>query len=307
MSTDGARRPRVLVTGATGFVGRGALAPLLEAGHEVHAVSTRPAPAWSPDGVVWHQTDLLAPDAASLLGELRPAQLLHFAWDAEPGRFWTSEANLRWVEASLRLMRAFAAAGGERAVLAGTCAEYAWSDSVHCQESVTPLEPTTLYGAAKHALHVVAEAHARQHGYALAWGRIFFVFGPFEDERRLGGSVAAALAAGRRAETSSGEQVRDFLYAPELAEAFVALLGSSVTGAVNVASGRSVALRELICALGEASGRPDLVALGARPANAAEPLRLTADVGRLRDEVGWAPTRSLPAAARETMAWWTAR
>lgn len=298
---------RVLVTGATGFVGRGTLVPLLAAGHEVHALTTRAVPAWSPEGVVWHTADLLASGAASLVGQLAPRQLLHFAWDAEPGRFWTSEDNVRWVEASLRLLRAFAAAGGERAVLAGTSAEYAWQRETHCVEGITPLAPATLYGAAKHALHVIAEAHARQHDYTLAWGRIFFVFGPFEDVLRLGGSVASALAAGRTAETSAGEQVRDFLYAPELGEAFAALLGSDVTGAVNVASGRPVAMKELICALGKAAGRPELVALGARAANLLEPASLTADISRLRDEVGWTPTLSLTEAARETMAWWSHR
>lgn len=291
---------RVLVTGATGFVGRGALAPLVAAGHEIHAVSTGAAPAWSPPEVHWHREDLLA--SVEVVGRVAPERLLHFAWDAEPGRFWTSEKNLAWVSAALAMLSAFAAAGGQRAVLAGTCAEYGWERETHCVEGETPLAPTTLYGAAKHALHMLAEAHARQHGYALAWGRIFFVFGPGEDDRRLGGSVAAALAAGRPAETSAGEQVRDFLFAPELAEAFVALLGSSVEGAVNVASGRPVALRELVLALGEAAGRPDLVHLGARPTNTAEPDVLTADVGRLRDEVGWEPQRTLAEAAAATMA-----
>lgn len=299
---------RVLVTGATGFVGRGALAPLVAAGHEVHAVSTRPAPEWSPGDVVWHQADLLDPAAIDpLVAAARPEGLLHFAWDAEPGAFWTSTDNLRWVEATLRLLRAFAAAGGRRAVLAGTCAEYAWTDETTCVEGVTPLEPATLYGAAKHGLRGVAEAHARQAGYALAWGRIFFVFGPHEDPRRLGGSIGSSLAAGRPARTSPGDQIRDFLYAPELAEAFVALLASDVQGPVNVASGRPIPMRDLITALGDASGRPDLVELGARPANPNEPSSLTADVTRLRDEVGWSPTRTLEKAAAETMRWWAGR
>jgi nucleoside-diphosphate-sugar epimerase len=298
---------RVLVTGATGFVGRGALAPLLAAGHEVHAVSTRPAPDWSPRGVVWHRADLLDPATAeALVAAVRPGHLLHFAWDAEPGRFWTSTDNLRWVEASLRLLRAFAEAGGTRAVLAGTCAEYAWTDETVCVEGETPTEPATLYGAAKHGLRVVAEAHARQAGYSLAWGRIFFVFGPHEDRRRLGGSVASALASGSPAETSAGEQLRDFLYAPELADAFAALLDSPVTGPVNVASGTPIPMRDLIESLARAAGRPDLLRLGARPTNPNEPTTLTADVTRLRDEVGWSPTRTLDEAAAETMRWWEA-
>lgn len=299
---------RVLVTGGTGFIGRGTLAPLLAAGDEVHAVSTRDAPDWTPEGLTWHRYDLLDPAAAeALIAASRPERLLHLAWDAEPGRFWTTTNNLRWVEASLRLLRAFADAGGSRAVLAGTCAEYTWSDETTCVEGITPLEPATLYGAAKNGLRIVAEAHARQAGYELAWGRIFFVFGPHEDERRLGGSVAQALAAGEPARTSHGEQLRDFLYAPELADAFAAVLHSSVTGALNVASGRPVAMRDLITALGVAAGRPELIELGSRPANPSEPSSLTADVTRLRDEVGWAPTRTLEQAAGDTMRWWKVR
>lgn len=298
---------RVLVTGATGFIGRGALAPLLAADHEVHAVSTRPAPRWSPPGVVWHRADLLRGGSEELLRSVRPARLLHFAWDAEPGSFWTSEANLRWVEASLRLLSAFANVGGERVVMAGTCAEYEWRDETHCLENGTPTIPKTLYGSAKNGLRNIADAHSRQRSYELAWGRIFFVFGPFEDERRLGGSVASALAAGQVARTSHGEQVRDFLYAPELAEAFVAILCSEVTGSVNVASGRPVLVKDFVRALAEAVGRPDLVELGARLVAADEPRVLTADVSRLRDEVGWQPTRTLAEAASDAMAWWTHR
>jgi nucleoside-diphosphate-sugar epimerase len=295
---------RVLLTGATGFIGQGALKPLLDAGHEVHAVSTRPAPEWSPEGVIWHEADLLETKAAErVMRESRPQRLLHFAWDATPGAFWTSEENLRWVEATLHLLRRFAANGGERAVLAGSCAEYAWTDETICIESTTTLAPATLYGAAKNALRLIAEAHALQAGYELAWGRIFFVFGPREDERRLGGSVATALAKGQPAETSHGEQVRDFLYAPELAEAFVAVLASPVTGALNVASGQPTRIRDLVEALGTAAGRPDLIRLGVRSANPAEPQSLTADVSRLRDEVGWTPSLSLAEASAKTMDW----
>jgi nucleoside-diphosphate-sugar epimerase len=286
---------RVLVTGGSGFIGRQALAPLREQGYEVHSPRSREA-------------DLLAPGtAAELIEDVRPSHLLHLAWDARPGRYWTSTDNVAWVEASLALLRAFAEAGGERAVMAGTCAEYAWTDEVHCVEGETPLEPATLYGAAKHGLHVVARRYAEQAGVSFAWGRVFFVFGPYEHPARLASSVASALVRGEPAETSAGTQVRDFLHSEDLGAAFAALLDSAVTGAVNLASGEPRPIRDLVTALGAAAGRPDLLRIGARPANPSEPAAITAAVGRLRDEVGWRPERTLEQRAAETVAWWRER
>jgi nucleoside-diphosphate-sugar epimerase len=282
----------VLVTGGSGFIGRNALAPLRERGYEVHAPGSREA-------------DLLAPGtAADLIAELRPTHLLHFAWDARPGKYWTSTDNLEWVEGSLRLLRAFAEGGGRRAVLAGTCAEYEWTDEVHCVEGATPLAPATLYGAAKHGLHVTAERYASQAGVSFAWGRIFFVFGPHEHHARLASSVASALVRGEPAEAGAGTQVRDFLYSEDLGDAFAALLDSAVEGAVNMASGEPRAIRDLVVALGDAAGRPDLLRIGARPPNPGEPASITAAVDRLRDEVGWRPPRTLEQRAADTIAWW---
>src|SRR5215207_5082472 len=94
------------------------------------------------------------------------------------------------LQASLALLRAFAAAGGRRAVVAGTSAEYDWhAVGRRCHERRTPLRPATLYGAAKHALHTAAAPYAEQVGFELAWGRVFFVYGPWEPEGRLVPSV----------------------------------------------------------------------------------------------------------------------
>lgn len=298
---------RVVVTGATGFIGRATLEPLLAAGFEVHAVTSRAAPHEAPAAVVWHVADLLQDGTAErLMREIEPTELLHLAWYATPGRFWQAPENLAWLAASVRLLRAFAECGGNRLVIAGSCAEYAWEDVTHCDETRTPTRPATLYGAAKHALHVVASAYAAQLGLSLAWGRVFFVFGPGEPPGRLASSVAMALAAGEAAPCTHGEQVRDFLYAPELAAAFAVLLRSDVTGPVNLASGTPMRVRDLIEALAQAAGRPDLVRLGALPAPAG-PARLTADVARLRDEVGWTPSTELSDAAEQTLAWWRSR
>ena len=286
---------RVLLTGATGFIGRHAAASLREHGLEVHPVSRS-------EGV-----DLLEPRAAdAVVARVRPTHLLHLAWYAEHGSFWTSSENVRWVEASLRLVRAFAEGGGRRAVLAGTGAEYDWSHG-RLDERATPLRPATLYGAAKHGLHVVAQAYADTVGLSLAWGRVHFLYGPGEDPRRLVPSIAIGLAAGEEARASHGRQIRDFAHVRDVADGFTALLASDVRGPVNVASGEGVAIADVVRSLARAAGREDLVRLGAVPARPDDPPELVADVARLRDEVGFRPSRALDDGLAETFAWWRAR
>ena len=280
----------MLVTGATGFVGRQALASLTARGYDVHAVGRR-------------DVDLVDPDATvRFVEELRPTHLLHFAWYAEPGAFWQSPENERWRAASVQLLEAFAASGGARAAVAGTCAEYDWSGSGILSEASTPLAPRTPYGAAKNALRAAAETMS----ISLAWGRIFFLYGPHEDERRLVASATRALLAGEPARTTHGRQVRDFLHVADVGDAFAALLDSDVDGAVNIGSGERVAVSDVVQRIAALVGRPELVELGALEAPTDEPALLVADVGRLRDDVGWRPSRSLDDGLRETVEWWRA-
>lgn len=294
---------KVLLTGATGFIGRHCLSSLLANGYEVHAVSCRPRPE-DPSGVRWHQADLLNPARVSeLMADVRPSHLLHLAWFAVPGKYWTSPENLRWVQASIDLLRGFARHGGRRVVMAGTCAEYDWRYG-YCAERVTPLAPSTLYGTCKHSLQLMSDAFAQQAELDAAWGRIFFLYGPHENPNRLVASVVRAVLSGEPAPCSHGNQLRDFLYVQDVADAFVALLNSGVSGAVNIGSGRPVALKDIIYKIAGKVERQDLIQLGALTAPANEPPMLVADVRRLSNEVGWSPGYDLDLGLEQTIAWW---
>ena len=293
---------RVLVTGATGFVGRHAIPALLERDFEVHAAARTTLPL---AGVAWHPVDLL--DGSSLddvVREVQPTHLLHLAWYAEHGRFWDAHENLDWVAASTRLLRAFANAGGRRVVVAGTCAEYDWSGD--CCTRSTPLQPATLYGACKNSLRQIVEAYASSAGLSAAWGRIFFTFGPSEPPERLIASVARALVSGDTVACSSGMQVRDLLYVEDLADALAALLDSEVEGALDLGSGEALTLRHVVERLERVGGRRDVARFGELPRRA-EPDRIVADIGRLRDEVRWRPRHGLDEGLERTLAWWVAR
>jgi nucleoside-diphosphate-sugar epimerase len=290
-----------MLTGATGFVGRHTLVALAQAGHEVHAVARRRGPVL--DGVSWHELDLLA--GCEIVAEVEPEILVHLAWYAEHGKFWSSVENVRWVEASLALLRAFAAARGRRVVMAGTCAEYEWSRELYREDALTC--PATLYGAAKHGLHTIAAAFAEQVGLSLAWGRLFFLYGPFEASERFVPSLVLPLLERQPAGMTEGSQRRDFLHTADAGAAFAALADSSVAGAVNVASGTAITLREIAERIAELLDGRELLQIGARPTPEGEPPALVADVRRLREEVGWTPKIGLDDGLDNVIAWWRAR
>jgi nucleoside-diphosphate-sugar epimerase len=283
---------RVLLTGASGFVGSHCLPALSNKGFEVHAVS-RTIEKYTPSEVRWHQADLLdRKQVLELVSNVEPTHLLHLAWYAAPGSYWSSEENLRWVQASLDLLQAFTAAGGRRVVVSGSCAEYEWGSHQPLSERDTP-KPSTLYGTCKHSLQLMVDAYAATKNISAAWGRLFFLYGPNEPESRLVPSVIRALLRGQPALCTHGDQVRDFLYVADVAEAFVTLLDSEVKGTINIASGRPIKIRDVIDEIGEQLGRRDLIRLNALPASPNEPAVLLADTDRLKRELRWQPRYDL--------------
>jgi nucleoside-diphosphate-sugar epimerase len=289
---------RLVITGASGFVGRDAIMPLLARDAEVHLLCRSPQ---TIAGTTAYRLNLLSDDPAPLLAEIRPTHLMHLAWYAEPGKFWNAPENLDWVAASLRLVRAFTAAGGHRALVAGTCAEYDWSQPV-LSERNTPLNPATLYGEAKASLFRVLEKAAPTLRLSFAWGRIFHPYGPFESSARLMGSVLDAVLSGRCVALSEGLQERDFMHVSDVAAALVDLLASDVEGAVNIGSGEAVAVRALVEKVAAMRHSTHLMRFGARPMQTGEPPRLVADTNRLEQEVGFQPRFNLDTGLADALA-----
>lgn len=279
---------RVLLTGATGLIGRHCVRPLEERGFTVVAVSRG-------------QGDDLLADPEGVVARAGADHLIHLAWADGTKDRWSSPENLAWVGASLRLLTAFKAAGGRRAVMAGSCAEYDWTGAGHLAEDA-PLRPATLYGAAKAATGIAAVAGAPALGVSLAWARLFFAYGPGEPEGRLFGDILKGLAAGREVACTDGLQRRDFLHTADIGRALVSLLVSNAEGPVNVGSGRAVPVREMILSLARAMGGEGLIRLGARPRPASDPALIEADVTRLERETGFRSVLDMESGIRAVLA-----
>lgn len=295
---------KVLVTGAGGFVGRHSLKTLVERGFEVHAVASKTLPTVNSD-CIWHLANLLDHTSIKeLVGQVKPTHLLHFAWCyTVPGQYWKSQDNFLWVQASLELLRQFREQGGDRVVIGGTCAEYDWKYG-YCSELVTPLNPDTPYGICKNALQEIVSCYCETTSLSSAWGRIFFPYGAYEYPNRLVSSVILSLLKGEPARCSHGNQIRDFMYVQDVADAFVALLESEVTGSVNIGSGQAIAIKDVVYQIAHLIGRSDLVQLGAIASAAKEAPLLVADVSRLSHEVGYFSQFDLETGLRESVNWW---
>jgi len=295
---------KVLLTGADGFIGRQAILPLLDKDYEVHAVSHIDPPIdLQFENVVWHKTNLLeSGEVFGLTEKVEATHLLHFAWFVEHGKFWHSDQNEVWLEASLNLLDGFKACGGKRAVVSGTCVEYELNDDEFLSEKSSKLAPKTLYGKCKLELQrKLAEMNLNW-----AWGRIFFLFGENEHPDRLVSSVIDSLLRKEAADCSHGEQIRDFLDVKDVGDAFAALLDSDVKGAVNIASGEARSIKSVVQEIAEIIGEIDKVRFGVVPVSEGEPKRIVADVSKLTDEVNWKPLKDLNERLRETVDWWKA-
>lgn len=281
---------RVLVTGGTGFVGRPATAALRARGVDVVAVGRGDVDLLDPGTIV------------ALCDDVRPTHLLHLAWCATPGVFWTAEENVDWLAATLRLAGAFAEYGGRRFVLGSSGAVYA-PDAGECDEETSELRPITLYGTCKLSAARQLAGSAGALGIDVAEARLFQLYGPGEHPDRLVPSVTRALLRGDEARCTSGEQRRDFVHISDAGDALAALVLSDLTGPVNIGTGESAAIAEVVDRIAAAVGRRDRVRLGAL-ASAPEPALVVAGTRRVRGELGWRPAHTLETGLVETVEWW---
>jgi nucleoside-diphosphate-sugar epimerase len=239
---------KVLVTGATGFVGRHVVTALLAKGHEVTAVARDPAKARAQK---WHaqvkfiECDVHRDLARVLSSAPPPEVMVHLAWPGLPNYKDTFhlEENL---PADLGLLKQAVAAGVRRLVVAGTCLEY----GMQFGPLTTAMEtrPTTPYGLAKDTLRKALEMMQATTPFALQWVRLFYMYGEGQNPKSLLAQLDQAIAQGEpEFRMSKGDQLRDYLPIESVAACFVkAVETPHVTGVINCCSGEPVSVLEMV-------------------------------------------------------------
>ncbi|MEO6527714.1 MAG: NAD-dependent epimerase/dehydratase family protein [Gemmatimonadaceae bacterium] len=297
---------RVIVTGATGFVGSAFVRHAVGQGARVTIVARTGADSWRLAQVAG-QYDVITGslrDLASLTLPLdRVDAFVHCAAAGVNQSFDDVEELVATnVDGTLAALTFAARLGVSRFVLAGSSGEY--GPGVALREDAA-LHPTSEYGASRAAATLLSRAFGARRTLDVVVVRPFAVFGPYEASYRLVPYAAVQGLAGKPIRISSGEQTRDYLFVDDVAEGIgQACVHPAATGGVfNLCTGVETAVRDVVAQIAEKTGARSEVVAGARPAIPGEMWRTTGDPSRARDVLGWVPRVNLDEGLDRTIAW----
>jgi len=265
---------KILITGATGFVGRQImyalcasavkLIPIVRDGKEDFFTGLT-----NVDKIVTTKDLFLEPESWWEKQCQDIDIVVHAAWYAEPGKYLEAPQNMDCLLGSINLARGAVSAGVKRIVGIGTCFEYDLTNSILNVD--TPIKPTTPYSSAKAALYFSLSQWLPMCSVQFAWARLFYLYGEGENSRRLVPYIRGQLEKGKFAELTSGEQIRDFLDVREAGKRIAELTLSSQEGAVNICSGKPVTVKQLAEQIADEYGLRNLLKFGVRQENLVDP------------------------------------
>lgn len=290
---------RLLVTGASGFVGAAVVSAALRRGHEVSALvgPTSRLDRLTPLGLDVQVVRADLRDAKGLeraVVQARPDACVHLGAAGAVVREDDLDTLLAVnVLAPAVIARALAHAGARRLVTAGSSSEYGPVEGA-MDEKLAP-DPDDAYGVSKLAGGLLARVLGGQVGLETVHTRLFSVYGPTEDQRRLVPSVIRSLLSGVPVALTPGGQVRDFIYVDDVADALLeAVAQPGVSGlTLNVGSGVQSTVRELCLLVAELTGGEELLRFGDVPYRPGERFSWRACTESTERTLGWRARVSL--------------
>ena len=302
---------RCLVTGASGHFGSCLVRHLLLQGAEVQVVVRRESNLWRLQDVLGRVRIVYADladigAAAPHLREAPPDVAFHLAWHGvtAESRNTTQQITLN-VTGALRLLEVLHSMGCRYWVGVGSQAEYG-PYPVALTEDL-PVRPVTAYGVSKLAVGLLTRKMCELAGMKYLWFRLLATYGPEDDPRHLIPSVILQFLAGQRPALTAGEQICDYLYVEDAAEALCQAVVAGAEGVFVLGSGEGYTVRSIVEQIRQLIDPARPVGFGDLPYRPDQVMHLLADISSLRAATGWRPRTSLREGLCATVQWHRSR
>lgn len=271
---------KLLLTGATGLIGKELIEPLKQLNFDIYAITTRNN--HSNNDINWLKGNLFdTHNIKEIIEEVKPKYLLNMAW-ATTDDYLTSDINYDFLNAGINLLKYFKDNGGKRAVFAGTCFEYKFKNEP--LKEFDELDTNkTVYSFCKNKLHEIAEYFCYINNISFGYGRIFYVFGRNENKNRLAGMIIDKLLHDEQVIIKSGCLLKDYMYSKDIAGAFAKFLDSEVEGTVNICTGSAISVHDFAIEIGKTLNKENLIIFKDESSN--QPPIIVGDNTRLMKEV----------------------
>lgn len=294
---------KILITGASGFIGRGILENLIEnKEHIIYAVTTDKVKLLQYENsanIV--EVNLLDEEAVKLLIEsVKPDILLHLAWKLEGNDgFQNSSDNITWLKASLSLIEEAVKNNVKRIIFAGSSSEYNYAqEPLKESDNMTCLN---LYGKCKKAVTDICNDYCKVHGVQFVTARFFSVYGRYDNRAsRAIPEAIKSFSLNKPFNCKSPYNKWDYIYIDDAANAVIKLIDSNYTGIVNIASGKAVTMKEIFELIAKLMHKEELLFLDETNKKS---LCLTADNNILTTELNYKCKIDLAEGISRTMDW----
>jgi len=304
---------RVLVTGATGFIGSHLVRRLVADGVDVHALTSAVSSVYPVrlvdirDRITLHSgslSDRSAMDA--VVDTVRPTHVFHLGAYTHVGKSWQRvdecvEVN---VQGTVNLLQALEGSGYERVVNVGTSEIY--GDVASPFREDLPVRPVSPYAASKYAAECFCRVFQQGRGWPIVMIRPFNAYGPAQTADRIIPEVIVRALRGEELRMTQGRQTREFNFVEDLADGMIrAAVTPGIDGELfNLGCGEDVSIRDVTTLVLDLLGNPVKAHFGALPERPTEIWEMRCDNTRAREILGWKPQHSLTEGLKKTIEWY---
>ncbi|MDQ6727878.1 MAG: NAD-dependent epimerase/dehydratase family protein [Actinomycetota bacterium] len=302
--------PSVLVTGAAGFVGANLIRRLVRDGHQVTGVLQPGGEPWRVAGLDhaarFVEVDLLQDEAVrQLVDDCRPSWVFHLAaygaysWQTDVRRMMATN-----VSGTVGLVDACRDVGCAAFIHAGSSSEYGLKEQPPSEEAA--IEPNSPYAVSKAAATMYCRQAARADAFPAVTLRLYSVFGPYEDPRRLVPALVVNALRDQLPPLVDPDVARDFVWVDDATAAFVLAAeraGDHVGAIYNVGSGVQTTVGDLVTRARRVLKVRAEPAWGSMPRRSWDTTCWVADPSRIAAELGWKPQTTIDDGLAQTSAW----